>query len=49
MKIIFRSIQFISASSLKDKAELVISGMGSDVVNEIVSNPNLIGRGAKNQ
>jgi len=47
MKIIFRNIQFISASSLRDKAELVISGMEVDVVNEIVSNPNLIEEGLR--
>jgi RecB family endonuclease NucS len=47
MKIIFRNIQFISASSLRDKADLVISGMEVDVVNEIVSNPNLIEEGLR--
>jgi len=47
MKIIFRSIQFISVSLLRDKAELVISGMEADVVNEIISNPNLIEEGLR--
>jgi RecB family endonuclease NucS len=47
MKIIFRSIQFISASSLHDKAEIVISGMEVDVVNEIISNPSIIEEGLR--
>jgi len=47
MKIIFRSIQLISVSSLYDKAELVISGMEVDVVNEIISNPGLIEEGLR--
>jgi len=47
MKIIFRSIQLISVSLLRDKAELVISGMEVDVVNEIISNPNLIEEGLR--
>lgn len=47
MKIIFRSIQFISASLLRDKAEIVISGMEVDVVNEIISNPSLIEEGLR--
>jgi RecB family endonuclease NucS len=47
MKIIFRSIQSISASSLRDKAEIIISGMEVDVVNEIISNPSLIEDGLR--
>ena len=47
MKIIFRQIQFVSVSCLHDKAELVISGMEVDVVNEIISNPGLIEEGLR--
>jgi RecB family endonuclease NucS len=47
MKITFRKIQIITVSSLKDKAKLLISGMETDVVNEIVSNPNVIEEGLR--
>ena len=39
MKITFRTIKLIATSSLYDKAKLIISGMETDVVNEIISNP----------
>jgi len=47
MKITFRNIQTINASSLKDKAKLVISGMELDVVNQIVSDPNIVEEGLR--
>ena len=47
MKITFRDIQIITVSSLKDKAKLIISGMETDVVNEIVSNPNIVEEGLR--
>ncbi len=47
MKIIFRSIKSILISSLVDKANLVIAGMEADVVNKIVSNPDLIEEGLR--
>jgi len=47
MKINFRNIQTITASSLKDNAKLVISGMEIDVVNQIVNNPEIIEGGLR--
>jgi RecB family endonuclease NucS len=47
MKITFRDIEIVTISSLKDQAKLVISGMEADVVNEIVSNPNVIEEGLR--
>lgn len=47
MKITFRNINIVTVSSLRDKAQLVISGMETDVVNEIISNPNLIEEGLR--
>ena len=47
MKITFRSIQLITASSLRDNAKLVISGMEADVVNSIISNPEIIEQGLR--
>ncbi len=47
MKINFRNIQIISVSSLRDKAEINISGMEADVVNKIISNPGHIEEGLR--
>ena len=47
MKITFRHLQLVTVSSLYDKAKLVISGMETDVVNEIVSNPNIVEEGLR--
>jgi RecB family endonuclease NucS len=47
MKITFRNLKLITATSLRDKAKLVISGMETDVVNEIISNPNMIEEGLR--
>ena len=47
MKISFRSLKLVAAVSLRDKADLVIVGMESDVVNEIVNNPNIIEEGLR--
>jgi hypothetical protein len=47
MKITFKDIKIINVCSLKDKAKLVISGMEADVVNEIVSNPDVIEEGLR--
>ena len=41
MNVTFRNIQTINASSLKDKAKLVISGMELDVVNQILAKLDL--------
>lgn len=47
MNIKFKNIKFITSTSLKDKAKLVISGMELDVVNEIVNNPSVIEEGLR--
>jgi RecB family endonuclease NucS len=47
MKIVFRNIKNITATSLKDKASLVIAGMEADVVNEIVNNPDIVEEGLR--
>lgn len=47
MKITFRNINFVTATSLRDKAKLVISGMEMDVVNEIVNNPSVVEEGLR--
>jgi RecB family endonuclease NucS len=47
MKIIFRNLQLVTATSLRDNAKLIISGMETDVVNEIISNPAVIEEGLR--
>ena len=47
MTITLRKIKSIMVSSLYDKARLVISGMESDVVNEIISKPDIIEEGLR--
>jgi RecB family endonuclease NucS len=47
MKITFRTIKLAVASILHDKAKLLISGMETDVVNEIISNPESIEKGLR--
>ena len=47
MKIIFRNIKQITVSSLRDKADLVISGMESDFVNQLMSDPCIIEEGLR--
>jgi len=47
MKITFRSLQLITATSLHDKAKLIISGMETDVVNEIISDPDMLEDGLR--
>ena len=47
MKIIFRSIHMITATSLKDTANLAIAGMEADVVNQIISEPDIIEEGLR--
>ena len=47
MKITFRHMKLVTATSLRDKAKLVISGMETDVVNEIISNPEVIEGGLR--
>jgi len=47
MKATFRNLKLITITSLRDKAKLVISGMETDVVNEIISNPNIVEEGLR--
>ena len=47
MKIVFKHLQLVLADSLYDKAPLVISGMETDVVNQILSNPEIIEEGLR--
>ena len=49
MKISFRKIFFILVAQLKDTASLKIVGMETDVVNQIVSNPEYIEEGFRIQ
>lgn len=45
MKIIFRDIDIIISSLIKDEAKLIISGMERNIVDQIVTNPSLIEEG----
>jgi hypothetical protein len=47
MKITFRKLKMVTATSLRDKASLVISGMEADVINEIITNPDIIEEGLR--
>lgn len=47
MKIIFRNIKSIMISTLHDKATLVISGMETDVINQIITDPGIIEEGLR--
>jgi len=47
MKIIFRNIKSVMVSTLCDKATLVISGMETDVVNQIITDPGIIEEGLR--
>jgi len=47
MKITFRNLQLVAVTTLRDKAKLIISGMETDVVNEIISNPFVIEEGLR--
>lgn len=47
MKITFRKLKILTVTTLRDKSKLVISGMEKDVVNEIMTNPNIIEDGLR--
>jgi RecB family endonuclease NucS len=47
MKTTFKTISSIQITKLHDPAKLLISGMESDVVNDIMCNPNLIEEGLR--
>ena len=42
MKVTFRQLKLVTATSLVDRASLVIAGMEIDVVNQIMSDPSMI-------
>lgn len=47
MKVAFRQLKLVTATSLVDRASLVIAGMEVDVVNQIVSDPSIIEEGLR--
>lgn len=47
MKITFRNIMMVATTTLHDNANLIISGMETDVVNQIISNPNIVEEGLR--
>lgn len=47
MKITFRNLKLLIVTTLRDKSKLVISGMETDVVNEIMTNPDVIEEGLR--
>ena len=47
MKVTFRNLNLIVATSLRDKADLVIAGMETDFVNQIICNPDIIEEGLR--
>ncbi len=47
MKITFRKIKFITTTKLKDKAKLSLSGMETDVVNKIMTDPDCVEEGLR--
>lgn len=47
MKVTFRHLQMVTATSLVDHANLMISGMEIDIVNQIVNDPALIEDGLR--
>ncbi|HID25079.1 MAG TPA: DUF91 domain-containing protein [Thermoplasmata archaeon] len=47
IKVVFRKVKMVCAGVLNDHATLVISGMESDIVNEIINNPSIIEEGLR--
>ena len=47
MKITFRDLLMVTVASLRDHANLIIAGMETDVVNQIISDPNMIEEGLR--
>jgi RecB family endonuclease NucS len=47
MKITFRNLKLLTVTSLRDKSKLMISGMETDIVNEIMTNPDIIEEGLR--
>jgi len=47
MKVTFRKLKLVAATSLVDHAHLVIVGMESDIVNDIIKDPGIIEEGLR--
>jgi RecB family endonuclease NucS len=47
MKIVFRKLKTVLITSLRDNAEIVIAGMETDVINQIVIEPSIIEEGLR--
>jgi len=47
MKIVFRDLKTVTVTSLHDQASLVIAGMETDVVNQIIIDPSIIEKGLR--
>jgi len=47
MKITFRQLKLVTATSLVDRANLILAGMEVDVVNQIAKNPTIIEAGLR--
>lgn len=47
MKVTFRTLKLVTVTSLIDRANLVIAGMETDVVNQIVRDPSMIEAGLR--
>ncbi len=47
MKIVFRNLKTVMVTSLHDQASLVIAGMETDVVNQIIIDPGIIEEGLR--
>jgi len=47
MKVTFRRLKMVTATSLVDRANLIIAGMEIDVVNQIVNDPRIIEEGLR--
>jgi RecB family endonuclease NucS len=47
MKVTFRQLKLVTATTLVDRANLIIAGMEIDVVNQIISNPTIIEEGLR--
>ena len=47
MKIVFRDLKTVMVTSLHDQASLVIAGMETDVVNQIIIDPSIIEEGLR--
>jgi len=47
MKVTFRAVKMVTATSLVDRANLIIAGMETDVVNQIMCDPTILEEGLR--